>query len=148
MQSQVCRKSSDAFDFRARIGFGIQSMAVALVFLAIPKVYPTRQLPYDGEVNAATDRGFERGYIDKRVGGEVARSKIAECTHLLAEAKEPLFGTHEAGAPFLSELSIDRNRLYWKPKTYGASNCAQDYGVGILGSVQGLVSQRGAGRID
>lgn len=104
----MCGKPCDTFDLRARIWLGVQSMTIAVIFLALAKVYPTRQLPNDGEVDAATDGSLERRDLDEGIGGEVARSEIAERAHLFSETQEPLFGAHKTGAPFLKIRQLAR----------------------------------------
>jgi len=86
------------------IGFCVPRCAIALVLFPLAKVYATCELADDGEVCTAADVGFEGGGIDKGVGGEEARTQIAECAELFTEAEDALFGADLASSPFLRRV--------------------------------------------
>lgn len=104
-EGEVGSETGDALDLRARVGLGVHGVTRTVILGAVTEVDTTGQLTDNVDVDTTADFGLERRAIDERVGGEEARSKVAECAHLLAKLQETLLGTDCASAPFLFFLS-------------------------------------------
>lgn len=81
-------------------------MSVAVVFFALAEVNAASKFANDVEVNAPADIGFEGRDVDEGVGGEIARTQVAEGVHFFPELEETLLGADGAGAPFLEDAEM------------------------------------------
>lgn len=97
------RQPRHPFNLRPRVRLRVPRVAVAVIFLTLAEVDAAGEFADDVEVDAAAEVGFERGYADEGVGGEVAGAQVAEGVHFLAELEEALLGADGAGAPFLDD---------------------------------------------
>ena len=105
LQSQVRCEAGNALDLGARVRLRVQREPGPVVLLALAEVDAARQLADDVEVHAAAHVRLQRGAVDQRGRGEVARAQVAECAHLLSQAQDALLGTDGAGTPFLFATS-------------------------------------------
>jgi hypothetical protein len=153
LEGKVGGEASDALNLGTRVGFCVESEAVAVVFLAVTEVDSTGQFTDDVEVDATAYFGFEWGDVDKRGCGETAWPKVAKGAQLFAEFEDSLFGTDGTMTPFLTGLSVCSLLLFlflFSPSprlsglsrlTYRSSDGSKDNRISVLSSGQSSIGQ-------
>ena len=141
----MCCESRHSFNLRARVRLSIPSRAIAIIFLSRPKIDAASQLTDNGEVHATAYFGLQWRKVNERIGGEIARTKVAKSLQLFPKFQQTLFRPDGACTPFLYLVSTtQRLRPLDQAVTYWSANGAEDHSISFFGGIEGFVSQRGA----